>query len=55
VSAAPEIEGGTEFQARNNSIVAERRMEWPARALFAVLLGGIALGGTFAARPISQA
>jgi phosphatidate cytidylyltransferase len=49
VSAVPEIEQG--FPATKQIDWFGAKMEWPARALFAVLLAGTALGCTFAGAP----
>jgi phosphatidate cytidylyltransferase len=49
VSAAPEFDGS--FPAAKQTDWRGAKMEWPARALFAVLLAGLALGCTFAGAP----
>jgi phosphatidate cytidylyltransferase len=51
VSAAPEIEGRAGFPATKQFDLRAAKMEWPARALFAVLLGGAALASTYAGAP----
>lgn len=51
MSAAPEIDRRNGFPAVKGFDLRAAKMEWSARALFAVLLGGIAVAATFAGAP----
>jgi len=51
LSAAPKVSDGTGLTAVKHLDSSGAKMEWPARALFAVLLGGAAVASTIAGAP----